>query len=190
MWSALPRKADSSRTSRHVRSVPNPEVANRVRCSSAPAIFQIKKSGCHAESTWKSAFSQRHCVALIERRFVSVQALALRPQAEPDLLMPKRPKKPSPNIAEQLNRLLQLGDAIAFQKLLLDIAQSHHSLGSVAEQVGVRRETIWRYRSGTRAPLETLVRIIALIGTKLVVVDDRRPYFPKPGVQVRTGENG
>ena len=104
--------------------------------------------------------------------------------------MPKRTKKLSPNSVEQLNRSLQLGDSIAFQKVLLDIAQSHHSLESIAEQVGVRRETIWRHRSSTRAPFETLVRIMALIGTKLVIVADERPNFPKPRVQVRTGGNG
>ncbi len=59
---------------------------------------------------------------------------------------------------------------MAFQKELLEIAYSHGHV-SIAEQVGVRRETLWRYKAGTvRAPFETLVKIMAAVGAKLVVV--------------------
>jgi DNA-binding phage protein len=41
---------------------------------------------------------------------------------------------------------------------------------SIAEQVGVRRETLWRYKTGAvRAPFKTLVKIMAAVGVKLVV---------------------
>jgi DNA-binding phage protein len=43
----------------------------------------------------------------------------------------------------------------------------------VAERAGVRRETIWRYETGeTAAPFETLVKIIAAVGAKLIIVSD------------------
>ena len=49
-------------------------------------------------------------------------------------------------------------------------ARSHGHV-STAEQVGVRRETLRRYKAGTvLAPFETLVKIMAAVGAKLVVV--------------------
>jgi DNA-binding phage protein len=87
--------------------------------------------------------------------------------------MPKSARQPSANIVENLNRLLQLDDPMSFQKLLMDIALSTHGLESIAEHAGVRRQTVWRYRSGAnQARFETLVKIIALIGGKLVIVAD------------------
>ena len=77
----------------------------------------------------------------------------------------------SKNIAMHLSAILQRDDPLTFQKVLLDIACSHHELSSLVEQVGVRRETLWRYKTGAaRAPFETLVKIMAVVGVKLVVV--------------------
>jgi DNA-binding phage protein len=87
--------------------------------------------------------------------------------------MPKLAKNVAKDNIEHLNRVLKLDGAMTFQKVLLDNALSHHALAFVAKQAGVRRETIWRYRSGeVRAPFETLVKIVGVIGAKLVIVTD------------------
>jgi probable addiction module antidote protein len=93
-----------------------------------------------------------------------------------ETLMPKlaknAPKYPdTPNsIVAHLSRVLERDDPMTFQKVLLDIA-FNHGLASVAEQAEVRRETLWRYKTGTvRAPFDTLVKIMAAVGIKLVVV--------------------
>jgi predicted transcriptional regulator len=76
-------------------------------------------------------------------------------------------------MVEHLNRVLALNDPMNFQKVLLSYARGRHELALVAEQAGVRRETIWRYETGVAtAPLEVLVKIIAAIGAKLVIVAD------------------
>jgi probable addiction module antidote protein len=93
-----------------------------------------------------------------------------------ETLMPKLAKnapqyRGAPNsIVAHLSRVLERDDPMTFQKVLLDIAYSHGP-ASIAEKVGVRRETLWRYKTGiVRAPFETLVKIMAAIGAKLVVV--------------------
>jgi len=79
-------------------------------------------------------------------------------------------------MVEHLNRVLALDDPMSFQKTLLSYARGRHELALVAEQAGVRRETIWRYETGaTAAPLEVLVKIIAAIGAKLVIIPDEAP---------------
>jgi predicted transcriptional regulator len=68
---------------------------------------------------------------------------------------------------------LALDDPLAFQKVLLGYARSRHAQALIAEQAGVRRETIWKYETGAAtAPLEVLVKIIAAIGAKLVIIPD------------------
>jgi DNA-binding phage protein len=80
----------------------------------------------------------------------------------------KYPDTPDSIIA-RLSRAWERDDG-PFQKELLEIAYSHGHV-SIAEQIGARRETLWRYKTGTaRAPLETLIKIMAAVGAKLVVV--------------------
>jgi DNA-binding phage protein len=80
------------------------------------------------------------------------------------------------DLIDHLNNVLIVGDSIAFQKLLLHYACGRHGVALVAEQAGVRRETIWRYGKGeVAAPLETLVKIIAAVGAKIIVVADEAP---------------
>jgi DNA-binding phage protein len=87
--------------------------------------------------------------------------------------MPKVTKNGPNNMVEHLNRVLALDEPMTFQKVLLGYARGHHDLMLLAEQVGVRRETIWRYETGAAtAPLETLVKIIAAVGAKLVIIPD------------------
>ncbi len=75
------------------------------------------------------------------------------------------------SIVARLNGTWEHDDeAMAFQKELLEIVYSKGHV-SIAEQVGVRRETLWRYKTGAaRTPLETLVKIMAALGVKLAVV--------------------
>jgi DNA-binding phage protein len=88
--------------------------------------------------------------------------------------MPKVAKNAQDNMVEHLNRVLALDGPMTFQKVLLNYACSRHELTRVAEQAGARRESIWRYRTGeTAAPLETLVKIIAVVGAKLVIISDQ-----------------
>jgi probable addiction module antidote protein len=83
---------------------------------------------------------------------------------------PKYPDTPDSIIARLSGAWERDDDPMAFQKELLEIAYSHGHV-SIAEQVGVRRETLWRYKTGTaRAPFETLIKIMAAVGAKLVVV--------------------
>ena len=87
--------------------------------------------------------------------------------------MPKITKNAPNNMLEHLNSVLARADTITFQKVLLSYARSRHEQGLVAEQAGVRRETIWKYETGAAtAPLEVLVKIIATIGAKLVIIPD------------------
>jgi DNA-binding phage protein len=87
--------------------------------------------------------------------------------------MPEINENARNNIIEHLNRVLALDDVMTFQKLLLSYARSRDELTRIAEQVGVRRETIWRYETGVvTAPFEVLVKIIAVIGAKLVIIPD------------------
>jgi biotin operon repressor len=39
---------------------------------------------------------------------------------------------------------------MTFQKVLFDIALSHQPLESIAEQVGIRREAIWRNQNTSK----------------------------------------
>ena len=62
-------------------------------------------------------------------------------------------------------------DVATFQQALLDIAcNDPYVQVDVAEQTGIRRETLWRYKTGTRASLATLLKIMAVVGAKLAVV--------------------
>jgi DNA-binding phage protein len=86
--------------------------------------------------------------------------------------MPKI-KTTSNDIVAHLNKVLKLDGPMTFQIMLLQIACSHHEMALVAKQAEVRRETLWRYRTGAaRAPFETLIKILALIDSKLVIVAD------------------
>jgi DNA-binding phage protein len=77
---------------------------------------------------------------------------------------------PRDHTIEHLNRILTV---MTFQNVLFDIALSHRPLESIAEQVGIRRETIWRYKTGThRAPFKILLRIMGVIGAKFIVVSE------------------
>jgi DNA-binding phage protein len=77
------------------------------------------------------------------------------------------------NVVEHLNRVLSSDDPITFQKVLLDIVHGRYGAEQVAKQAGVRRETIWRYRSGeSEAPFGTLAKIIPLVAAKFVIVAD------------------
>jgi DNA-binding phage protein len=90
--------------------------------------------------------------------------------------MSKITKNAQNNMVEHLNRVLVVNDPMTFQKVLLGYARGRHELALVAEQAGVRRETIWRYETGAaKAPLEVLVKIIAAIGAKLVIIPDEAP---------------
>jgi hypothetical protein len=62
--------------------------------------------------------------------------------------MPKITENARHTMVEHLNRVLALNDPMAFQKVLLGYARGHDKLALVAEQAGVRRETIWRYETG------------------------------------------
>jgi predicted transcriptional regulator len=76
-------------------------------------------------------------------------------------------------MVEHLNKVLALDDPMTFHKVLLGYARSRHDLTLLAEQAGVRRESIWRYETGAAtAPLEVLVKLIAAIGAKLVIIAD------------------
>jgi hypothetical protein len=60
---------------------------------------------------------------------------------------------------------------MSFQKLLLGIAYDYYGAASIAQCAGVRRETLWRYKTGAaKAPLEALDKIMGLLGAKLAVV--------------------
>jgi DNA-binding phage protein len=80
--------------------------------------------------------------------------------------------KTAPGTAvEYLNRILCSADPITFQKVLLNIVHGYFEEGEVAERVGVRRETIWRYRTGiTKAPFGVIMQLIGLLGAKVVIV--------------------
>jgi DNA-binding phage protein len=84
------------------------------------------------------------------------------------------PKAIAPNeVVDQLNRVLKLDGALIFQKVLLDNVLSRHPLALVARRVGVRRETIWRYKTGqVRAPFDVLVKIAGVIDARIVLVTD------------------
>jgi DNA-binding phage protein len=79
----------------------------------------------------------------------------------------------SNDIAAHLNRVLALDGSLTFQIMLLQTACSRHEVALVAQHAEVRRETLWRYRNGAaRAPFETLIKVLPLIGAKLVIVAD------------------
>ena len=85
----------------------------------------------------------------------------------------REPSKDAPaDTVQHLNRVLKLDGPMSFQRVVLDNALSRHSLAFVAKRAGVRRETIWRYKTGVRAPFETLVKIVGTLGASLVVAED------------------
>jgi DNA-binding phage protein len=80
---------------------------------------------------------------------------------------------PRDHTIEHLNRILTVADPMTFQRVLFDIALSPQPLESITEQVGIRRETIWRYKTGThRAPFKILVKVMGVIGAKFIVVSE------------------
>jgi DNA-binding phage protein len=84
-----------------------------------------------------------------------------------------RPKNTSNDIVAHLNKVLNLENPMTFQMMVLEIACSRHEIAFVAKQAGVRPETLWRYRTGAaRTPFETLIKILAMIGAKLLIVAD------------------
>jgi DNA-binding phage protein len=83
------------------------------------------------------------------------------------------PKNTSNDIVAHLDKALNLENPMAFQMMVLEIACSRHEMALVAQQAKVRRETLRRYRTGAaRTPFETLIKILAVIGAKLLVVAD------------------
>jgi DNA-binding phage protein len=77
----------------------------------------------------------------------------------------------SHDLIAHLNRVLSLQDPMTFQKTLLEFAHGHFELKQIANLTGARRETVWRYRTGAaRAPFGTIVKIVALLGAKVVIV--------------------
>jgi DNA-binding phage protein len=84
-----------------------------------------------------------------------------------------RPKNTSNDIVAHLNKVLNLENPMTFQMMVLEIACSRHEIAFVAKQAGVRPETLWRYRTGAaRTLFETLIKILAMIGAKLLIVAD------------------
>jgi DNA-binding phage protein len=80
------------------------------------------------------------------------------------------------DLIEHLNNVLILNGSITFQKVLMRYACGLHGVALVAEQAGVRRETIWRYGKGeVAAPFETLAKILTAVGAKIVIVADDTP---------------
>jgi DNA-binding phage protein len=74
------------------------------------------------------------------------------------------------DLIAHLNRVLSLHDPMTFQKTLLEFAHGHLELKQIANLTGARRETVWRYRTGAaRAPFGTIVRIVALLGAKVII---------------------
>jgi DNA-binding phage protein len=75
------------------------------------------------------------------------------------------------DVFAHLNRVLSLHDPMTFQKTLLEFVHGELGLKQIANRTGVRRETVWRYRTGAvRAPFGTIVKIVALLGAKVVIV--------------------
>jgi DNA-binding phage protein len=83
--------------------------------------------------------------------------------------------KTTPAIAvEYLNKILCSADPITVQKVLLNTVHGYFEAGEVAERIGVRRETIWRYRTGiAKAPFGVIVKLIGLLGAKVVIVAEQ-----------------
>jgi len=74
----------------------------------------------------------------------------------------------------QLNTAIERHDTTLFQKTLLKVACAQHGPTFVAQHAGIRRETLWRNKAGAgEAPLKTLIKILSLVGAKLVVVPDK-----------------
>ena len=92
---------------------------------------------------------------------------------ERTFLVTKPTRQVSNELVVHLNRILSLHDPMTFQKMLLDCVHSFHDTAQVAKQARVRRETIWRYRTGAaQAPFGTIVKIVALLGARLVILVD------------------
>jgi DNA-binding phage protein len=83
------------------------------------------------------------------------------------------PKNTSNDVVAHLDKVLNLENPMTFQMMVLEIACSRYEMAFVAKQAGVRRETLWRYRTGAvRAPFEALIKILAVIGAKVLIVAD------------------
>ncbi len=75
------------------------------------------------------------------------------------------------SILSHLTAVLERDGPMTFQMMLLDVAHSQIGLSTAAEILGVQRETLWSYNTGlSEAPFGMLVKIVALIGAKLVMV--------------------
>jgi probable addiction module antidote protein len=73
-------------------------------------------------------------------------------------------------VISKLNKALEQEDTATFQKILLGFASLGDGLPALAEQTGLRRETLWRNGVGrTDAPLKNILKIMTAVGLTLSV---------------------
>lgn len=83
--------------------------------------------------------------------------------------MVRKSSKPE-DIADRLSKALARGDSASFTSALMEIVRDR-GLRSVSKQIGVSRQTLYRYEWGTDRPLlETALKMTAACGFKLMVV--------------------
>ncbi|MHB8473899.1 MAG: addiction module antidote protein [Gammaproteobacteria bacterium] len=74
------------------------------------------------------------------------------------------------NAAAYLEAAIQEGDTAALMQALRNIADAHGGIGAIAQETGLRRETLYRTLSKTGNPqLKSLSAILAAVGLKLSV---------------------
>jgi probable addiction module antidote protein len=85
--------------------------------------------------------------------------------------MPQRPSlSVSSGAVEDLNIALSQENVANFQEILVRLASSVEGITALAENTGIRRETLWRYGSGeTEAQLKNILKILSAIGLRLSV---------------------
>jgi probable addiction module antidote protein len=89
---------------------------------------------------------------------------------------PQSPGKPE-EIAKRLSKALER-DPAAFTSALMALIKQR-GMTAMAKQTGVSRHTLYRYEWGDDRPLlETVVKMTAACGFKLMVVPDHEPKAP------------
>ena len=84
---------------------------------------------------------------------------------------PKVSKKPA-DVAKRLSRALDKSET-EFTTALVEVIKEHGGIASMAKKIGVSRHTLYRYEWATDRPmLETVVKMTAACGLKLIVVPD------------------
>jgi probable addiction module antidote protein len=74
------------------------------------------------------------------------------------------------NAAAYLEAAIDEGDAAALMLALRNIADAHGGVGAIAQETGLRRETLYRTLSKKGNPqLKSLSAILAAVGLKLSV---------------------